>query len=78
MKLRFDLVARLNTEDVAREAEETVHRFKPEPLFSKTGTGSLSPTSIEERAAEAARSMERAESLEERVKATGNGSGTPP
>lgn len=76
MKLRFDLVAHLTTEDVAREAEATVHRFKPDPLFSKTGTGSLSSSSIEERAAEAAHCMERAESLEERARATRSGSGT--
>jgi hypothetical protein len=75
MKLRFDLVAHLSAEDVAQEAEATVHRFMPEPRFPKTGTGSLSPTSIEELANEAERSMERTARLESRAKPNGSGSG---
>jgi len=42
MKLRFDLLEHLRAEDIRKAAEESVHRFKPEPLFSKTGTRSLS------------------------------------
>ena len=56
MKLRLDLLEHLTTDDIREEAEATVHRFKPEPLLSKTGIGSLSSASIEERANEAARS----------------------
>jgi len=54
MKLRLDLLKRLTTEDVMEEAVATVHRFKPEPLFSQTGTGSLSSASTQERAREEA------------------------
>ena len=52
MKLRLDLLAHLTTEDVTEEAQAKVHRFKPEPLFSETGTGSLSSASTKERANE--------------------------
>jgi hypothetical protein len=41
MKLRLDLLEHLTAEDILEEAVATVHRFKPEPLLSKTGTGSL-------------------------------------
>ncbi|MFN0078493.1 MAG: hypothetical protein ACKVY0_18705 [Prosthecobacter sp.] len=54
MKLRLDLLRHLTTEDVMEEAVATVHRFKPEPLFSITGTGSLSSASMQERAREEA------------------------
>ena len=47
MKLRLDLLEHLTAEDIRRAAEESVHRFKPEPLLSKTGTGSLSSESID-------------------------------
>jgi hypothetical protein len=71
MKLRLDLLQHLTTEDVAEAAAATVHRFKPEPLFSKTGVGSLSPTSTEERAREEAHSMELTRKLEERARKSG-------
>ena len=58
MKLRLDLLEHLTAEDIRKAAEESVHRFKPEPLLSKTGTGSLSSASIEERAKEVEHSME--------------------
>ena len=49
MKLRLDLLEHLTAKDIRRAASESVHRYKPEPLFSKTGTGSLSSASTEER-----------------------------
>jgi len=55
MKLRLDLLKHLTTEDVMEEALANNHRYKPEPLFSKTGTGSLSSASTAERASEEAR-----------------------
>jgi hypothetical protein len=52
MKLRLDLLEHLTAEDIRKAAEESVHRFKPEPLLSKTGVGSLSSASTRERANE--------------------------
>lgn len=71
MKLRLDLLEHLKDEDILQEALATVHRFKPEPLLSKTGTGSLLSASIEERAKEVERSMELARKLEARARKTG-------
>ncbi|MFN0077384.1 MAG: hypothetical protein ACKVY0_13010 [Prosthecobacter sp.] len=75
MKLRLDLLKHLTTEDVMEEAVATVHRFKPEPLFSTTGTGSLSSASTQERAREEAHSMELIQRLEQRARQSGQ-SGT--
>jgi len=71
MKLRLDLLEHLTTEDVIKEAQATVHRFKPEPLFSQTGTGSLSSASTRERADEEERSTALARKLEERARKAG-------
>ena len=76
MKLRLDLLEHLTTDDIRTEAEKAVHRFKPEPLLSKTGTGSLSPASTEERAREVEHSMELTRKLEERARKSGNASAT--
>lgn len=73
MKLRLDLLAHLTTEDVIQEAEATVHRFKPEPLFSRTGTVSLSSASTQERAREVEHSMDLTRKLLERAKQSGQG-----
>ena len=56
MKLRLDLLEHLRPEDIMEEILANNHRYKPEPLFSKTGTGSLSSASTEERAKEEERS----------------------
>lgn len=71
MKLRLDLLEHLRLEDVMEEALETAHRFKPEPLFSKTGTGSLLSASTEERAREIERSTALIQKLEARAKEAG-------
>jgi hypothetical protein len=76
MKLRLDLLEQLNEQDLLEEVVANNHRYKPEPLFSKTGVGSLSPTSTEERANEAARGTELVRKLEERVRTSGAGCGT--
>ncbi len=47
MKLRTDLLKHLTAEDLAEAAERDVHRFEPQPLFSQTGTGSLSSAFIQ-------------------------------
>jgi len=54
MKLRLDLLEHLKMEDIAVVALANNHRYKPEPLFSQTGVGSLSPTSTEDSAHEEA------------------------
>ena len=71
MKLRLDLLKHLTTEDVMEEAVATVHRFKPEPLFSKTGTGSLSSASMQERAREVEHSTALTQKLMQRARQTG-------
>ena len=72
MKLRLDLLKQLTKEDIARQAAKNVHRFKPEPLFSKTGIGSLSSASTSERAQEVAHSTALTRKLERRAKLSGN------
>ena len=76
MKLRLDLLEHLTAEDIRKAAEDSVHRFKPEPLLSKTGTGSLSSASTEERAKEVEHSMELTRKLEARARKSGRASGT--
>lgn len=71
MKLRLDLLEHLTGEDIRQAAEETVHRFKPEPLLSKTGTGSLSSASTEERAREVEHSMALTRKLQARARKNG-------
>jgi len=71
MKLRLDLLEHLTAEDILEEAVASVHRFRPEPLLSKTGTGSLLSASTEERAKELERCMELTRKLEERARRSG-------
>jgi hypothetical protein len=76
MKLRVDLLKHLTGEDLRQAAEDSVHRFKPEPNFSKTGTGTLSSASTEERAKEVEHSMELTRKLEQRARRSGKPSGS--
>ena len=76
MKLRLDLLEHLTAEDIRQAAEDSIHRFKPEPNFSKTGTGTLSSASTEERAKEVEHSMELIRKLEKRASKSGKSSGT--
>ena len=71
MKLRLDLLEHLTAEDIRQAAEDSVHRYKPEPLLSKTGVGSLSSASTEERAKEVEHSTELIQKLEKRAQTTG-------
>jgi hypothetical protein len=64
MKLRLDLLEYLTTEDVMEEVLANTHRYKPEPLFSKTGVGSLIPATQEDREQE----LERIKQLTARLK----------
>jgi hypothetical protein len=77
MKLRTDLLEHLTADDILEEAVATVHRFKPEPRLSKTGTGSLSSASTEERAKEVERSTALIQKLEKRAKKNGKPNATP-
>lgn len=71
MKLRLDLLEQLRPEDVMEEVLANNHRYKPEPLFSKTGTGSLSSASTEERAQEVERSTALIQKLTQRAQEAG-------
>ena len=71
MKLRLDLLEHLTEEDLMEEVLANNHRYKPEPLLSKTGVGSLSSATIEERAQEEARSTALIERLKQRAQASG-------
>jgi hypothetical protein len=75
MKLRTDLLKHATPEEALREALAQNHRYKPEPLFSKTGTGSLSSASTAECANEVARSTERIQRALKRSAASGMHSG---
>jgi hypothetical protein len=76
MKLRLDLLEHLTDEDILEEVLANNHRYKPEPLFLKTGVGSLSSASTEEREQEEARSTARIQRATERLKQSG-GKGNP-
>ena len=76
MKLRLDLLEHLTDEDILEEVLANNHRYKPEPLFSKTGVGSLSSASTEERAQEEARSTALIAETKKRAAASGKKSST--
>ena len=59
MKLRTDLLKFATPAETLKEALANNPRYKPEPHFSKTGTGSLSSASTVESANEVARSTAR-------------------
>ena len=71
MKLRLDLVKQLRPQDLLESVERNNHRYNAEPLFSKTGTGSLSSASINERASEVEHNTELIQKLAKRAKKSG-------
>lgn len=71
MKLRLDLLEHLTDADILEEVLANNPRYKPEPLFSKSGVGSLSSASTEERASEEARSTALIAKLTQRAQRTG-------
>jgi hypothetical protein len=71
MKLRLDLLEHLTDEDIMEEVLANNHRYKAEPLLSKTGVGSLSSATTGERAQEEARSTALIERLKKRAAASG-------
>ncbi|NBR46875.1 MAG: hypothetical protein EBT68_07170 [Verrucomicrobia bacterium] len=72
MKLRLDLLEQMTEQDLLEEVLANNPRYKPEPRFSKTGVGSLSSASTEQRVQEEARSTELIRRLEMRASAAGN------
>ena len=77
MKLRLDLLEHLTDQDILEEVLANNHRYKPEPLFSKTGVGSLSSASTEERAQEEARSTARIQRAMQRLQQSGTSDKAP-
>ena len=73
MKLRFDVVEKLTPEMLMESVLANNHRYKAEPLLSKTGTGSLSPASTEERANEEKLSLDITRKLMTGSENAGNG-----
>jgi hypothetical protein len=71
MKLRYDLAMKVTPKMALEEAQANQHRYKAEPHFSKTGTGSLSSASTKDSAAEAERSTARIQKLMRAVKVNG-------
>ncbi len=71
MKLRLDLLEHLTADDLREAAEASVHRYKPEPNFSRTGTGSLSSASTAERAREVEHSTDLIRKLQRRARQSG-------
>jgi hypothetical protein len=65
-KLRLDLLEYLTDKDILESALANSHRYKPEPLFSKTGVGYLAPTTSEDREQEMKRSEALIQRLEQR------------
>ena len=76
MKLRTDLLEHLTAQDILEEVLANNHRYKPEPLFSKTGVGSLSSASTKERAQEEARSTALIARLKKRAQKSGRKNGS--
>jgi hypothetical protein len=75
MKPRLDPLGQLTEQDLLEEVLANNSRYKPEPNFSKTGVGTLSSASTEERAQEVERSTELIRKLEESARAAGKKSG---
>ena len=67
MRLRTDLLKHLRPGDVMASVEAHNHRYKPESLFSQTGTGSLSSASMSERASEGTHSTDWIRKLRQRA-----------
>jgi hypothetical protein len=76
MKLRLDLLEQLTEQDLLEEVLANNPRYKPEPLFSKTGTGSLSSASTDQLAQEVERSTALIPRLETRVLGSGKKTGS--
>jgi len=72
MKLRTDLLEHLTANDLRQAAMGSVHRYKPEPLFSKTGVGYLASATPEGLEQEMKRSEALIRRLEQRKRRAEN------
>lgn len=72
MKFRPDLVKKLTPEMLREGVLANTHRYKSEPLLSRTGRGSLSSASTEDRAKEDALSSAIIEKLTSKSAGAGN------
>ena len=70
MKLRLDLLEHLTDEDILEEVLANNHRYKPEPLLSKTGVGYLKSATPEDRRQEEIRSEALIAKLKKRATAS--------
>ncbi len=77
MKLRLDLLEHLTDQDILEEVLANNPRYRPEPNFSRTGVGSLSSASIEQRAKEVERNTALIERLTKRSQQNGGNGKTP-
>ena len=75
MKLRLDLLEHLTDQDILEEVLANNHRYRPEPNFSNTGVGTLSPASTAERVQEEARSTARIQRAIRRLRRKGKTTG---
>ena len=71
MKLRTDLLKKLTPEMMLEGVVMNNHRYKPEPRLSKTGVGSLSSASTEERGKEDALSTDIIQKLTKKSATSG-------
>ena len=78
MKHRTDLLTQLRPEDAMESVETHHHRNKAEPLFSKTGPGSLSSASTNERVNEVTRNTGLIQKLTKRAQSAGKKTGNNP
>jgi hypothetical protein len=71
MKIRTDLLKKLTPEMMLEGVVMNNHRYAPEPRLSKTGVGSLSSASTEERAKEDALSTGIIKKLTKKSRSSG-------
>jgi len=70
MRVRKDLLKFITAQDVLEVGLAEQHRYSEEPVFSKRGTGHLSPTSAEDIERMDEQDMELRRKLIERLKAS--------
>jgi hypothetical protein len=77
MKLRFDLVEKLTPEMIMESALANQHRYKAEPVLSKTGVGYLAPRTPEDSAEETALGEALVKKLKRRLRKNGKNMARP-
>jgi hypothetical protein len=77
VKLRFDLLEKPTPEMVMESALANQHRYKAEPVLSKTGVGYLAPSTLEDTARELALSEALVKKLKRRLRKHGKSNARP-